>query len=181
MRSLINVPNALTLLRIGFVPILGVAIFQNWNVWLTLAIFLVAAITDLLDGWYARKHQLVTSFGKLADPIADKALTGIAWIGLTWFGVIPAFATILVLIREIGITVVRLLLANRIVQAADKGGKLKTTLQITVISLLIVTPTDFPSFIWWPLNALLAVTVVVTVWTGWNYLVQIRRGLKNAN
>lgn len=181
MVQLWNVPNALTILRVGFVPILGIAIFQRWNAWLSLSIFLVAAITDLLDGWYARKHGQVTNFGKLADPIADKSLTGIAWIGLTWLGVIPVVATVLVLVREIGITILRLVFADRMVQAADKGGKIKTTLQIVVISLLLVTPADFPIFVWWALNGLLLVTVAVTVVTGWNYLRQMLVGLSNAN
>lgn len=177
-RADLNGPNALTFLRILFVPVLAVGFNEKWNVWLVLGIFLIAALTDLVDGWWARKSGLITNFGKLADPIADKALTGVAWIGLTVVGVIPVIATVLVLLREIGITVLRLYFRNRIVQAADKGGKLKTTLQIVLISLLIVTPGYFPTVIWWGLSVLLWYTVFVTVQTGWNYLVQMRIELR---
>jgi CDP-diacylglycerol--glycerol-3-phosphate 3-phosphatidyltransferase len=174
-----NGPNGLTVLRVGFVPLLGVGIFSGWNDWLLLTIFLVAAITDFLDGWWARKSGLITSFGKLADPIADKALTGIAWIGLATLGVIPLIAAVLVMAREVGITFLRLVFANRVVQAADAGGKLKTTLQIVTISLLLVTPDSFPSWIWNLLNVLIWVTVFVTVATGINYLLKMRKSLEN--
>jgi CDP-diacylglycerol--glycerol-3-phosphate 3-phosphatidyltransferase len=179
VRSLLNGPNGLTLLRVGFVPLLGVGIFSQWNDWLLLTIFLVAAITDFLDGWWARKSGLVTSFGKLADPIADKALTGIAWIGLATLGVIPIVAAVLVMVREVGITLLRLVFANRVVQAADAGGKLKTTLQIVTISLLLVTPASFPNWIWLSLDILVWVTVIVTVATGLNYLRTMQASLKN--
>lgn len=145
---------------------------------MVLLIFLLAALTDLVDGWWARKSGLITSFGKLADPIADKALTGVAWIGLTAAGVIPVLATVLVLLREFGITILRLYYRHRIVQAADRGGKLKTTLQIVVISLLIVTPGYFPTAIWWGLSLLLWYTVFLTLQTGLSYLVQMRDELK---
>jgi CDP-diacylglycerol---glycerol-3-phosphate 3-phosphatidyltransferase len=179
VRALLNGPNGLTLLRVGFVPLLGVGIFSQWNDWLLLTIFLVAAITDFLDGWWARKSGLVTSFGKLADPIADKALTGIAWIGLATLGVIPVVAAVLVMVREVGITLLRLVFANRVVQAADAGGKLKTTLQIVTISLLLVTPATFPNWIWLTLDILVWVTVIVTVGTGLNYLRTMQASLKN--
>lgn len=179
MRALLNGPNGLTLLRVGFVPLLGVGIFSQWNDWLLLTIFLVAAITDFVDGWWARKSGLVTSFGKLADPIADKALTGIAWIGLAALGVIPIAAAVLVMLREVGITVLRLVFANRVVQAADAGGKLKTTLQIVTISFLLVTPITFPNWIWVILDILVWVTVIVTVVTGLNYLRMMQASLKN--
>ncbi|MEY3407434.1 MAG: CDP-diacylglycerol--glycerol-3-phosphate 3-phosphatidyltransferase [Actinomycetota bacterium] len=176
-RANLNGPNLLTFIRLLVVPILAVGFDSGWNPWLVLIIFLLAALTDLLDGWWARKSGLITDFGKLADPIADKALTGVAWISLTIAGVIPVVATVLVLVREVGITVLRLWFRDRMVQAADQGGKLKTTLQIVVISLLIVTPGYFPTIIWWGLSVLLWYTVFVTVQTGWNYLRQMKQEL----
>lgn len=166
-------PNALTLLRVLLVPVFGWMLLNDVNRWLTLLVFLVAALTDFVDGWWARRDAYISDFGKIADPIADKALTGAAWVGFSLLGSIPWVATWLILLREVGITVLRLAIVNRQVVAADRGGKWKTTLQIVVISLWIVAPT-YQGWLGFGLYALLWATVAVTVATGLSYLRRLR-------
>ena len=105
-----------------------------------LVAFVAASFTDFLDGQLARKRGLVTDFGKIADPIADKALTGAALITLTALGELPGWVTALILFREVGITLLRFAVIRRGVIAASKGGKLKTLLQIIAICLYVLPP-----------------------------------------
>lgn len=172
-------PNLYTGIRLALVPVFWYLLFELKNPWLAVIIFWIAAITDLIDGYLARKHNLVSSFGKIADPIADKALTGAAWIGLSVIGVVPWLATGLILFREVGITIFRLAVINKIVLGADRGGKLKTTFQITTISLYLINH----GFSWqWfnlPLDILLWVTVLITTYTGIRYLPVMIGALKN--
>lgn len=163
-----NGPNALTILRIALVPVFIALLVIEANRWFALAVFLLAALTDLVDGWWARRSSIITDFGKLADPIADKALTGAAWLGLSWIGELPWAATALILMREVGITLWRLRVADRVVVAADRGGKWKTALQILTISLWLVfyglsQSSDAA------LLALLWLTVAFTTFTGVRY------------
>ena len=108
-----NLPNALTTLRIVMVPFFGWALLHDggdsvtWR-WVAFALFVAAMITDKIDGDLARKHNLVTNFGKIADPIADKAITGMAFIGLSIIGDIWWWVTIVVLVREWSVTLLRL-------------------------------------------------------------------------
>lgn len=182
MPSKLNGPNALTLLRIAMVPLFIWLLFAEYNRWLVLVAFLLAALTDLLDGWWAREAGLITNWGKIADPIADKALTGAAWIGLSMLGELAWLATGLILVREVGITLLRLRIADRLVVAANAGGKLKTTLQIVVISVLLVAPTMFPLLPDWAdtllgiaLQLLVWITVAVTAVTGYAYVLAIAK------
>jgi CDP-diacylglycerol--glycerol-3-phosphate 3-phosphatidyltransferase len=141
--SNLNVPNVLTTLRIVMVPFFGLALLQDdgssttWR-WIAFAIFAVAMITDKIDGDLARKHDLVTDFGKIADPIADKAITGMALIGLSLVGDVWWWVTILVLVREWSVTVLRLSVARNVVLAASQSGKIKTSLQAVALAVLIV-------------------------------------------
>ena len=169
---LLTVSNGLTMARIALVPVFVWAAVRETVVWgfAAIAVFLIASITDAYDGKLARSRNEITDFGKLADPIADKALTGAAFVVLSMQGLFPWWATAVVLLREWGITVWRLALINRVVHAANRGGKLKTTLQITGIALAL-----------WPADALLGsivqpagiltlwVAALVTVWTGVTY------------
>jgi CDP-diacylglycerol--glycerol-3-phosphate 3-phosphatidyltransferase len=163
-------PNLYTLLRILLVPVFWYALFNLDNPFLAVVIFWIAAITDLVDGYLARKHNLISNFGKIADPIADKALTGAAWVGLSIIGVLPWFATILILFREIGITLLRLFKLNKTVVAADRGGKLKTTFQITTISFFLVNLGLDWAWLDLPISILLWITVGLTTYTGLRYL-----------
>ena len=143
--SAINLPNALTVLRLILVPVFIYLKFQDlWSAqWWALVVFCVAAGTDQLDGKIARAYGLVTDFGRVADPIADKALTLSAFVILSIQGVLPWWFTILVAIRELGITVMRAFFLKRgIVVAASQSGKIKTFLQVLAIFLLLI-PWDY--------------------------------------
>src|SRR5918994_6582161 len=138
-----NLPNGLTALRIVAVPLFGWMLLAHpdepgWRL-ATTAVFLGAILTDYLDGYLARKHDLITPFGKLADPIADKALTGMAFVGLSIIGELWWAVTIVVLVREWGITLMRFwLIRHGTVVPASQGGKLKTTVQTLALGLLIM-------------------------------------------
>jgi CDP-diacylglycerol--glycerol-3-phosphate 3-phosphatidyltransferase len=140
--SNLNVPNALTTLRILLVPVFGWALLQDggdsstWR-WIACGIFAVAMITDKIDGDLARKHNLVTDFGKIADPIADKAITGMAFIGLSIVGDIWWWVTIVVLLREWSVTLLRLSVLKHVVIAAARSGQIKTVLQSLALTILI--------------------------------------------
>ena len=167
-----NVANALTVFRLALVPFFAAALLVDdgnragWRVtaW---ALFALASWTDRLDGQLARSRNLVTSFGKLADPIADKALTGTALVGLSLLGELPWAVTALVLVREVGVTLLRFWVIRHGVIPASRGGKLKTVLQGVAIGLYVL-----------PLSGLLAssravvmvLAVVVTVVTGVDYV-----------
>jgi CDP-diacylglycerol--glycerol-3-phosphate 3-phosphatidyltransferase len=179
-----NVPNALTTLRILMVPFFGWALLVDGGqsvLWRCVAYLLFAAamVTDKVDGDLARKHDLVTNFGKIADPIADKALTGMAFIGLSVIGELWWWVTIVVLVREWGITLLRLWVIKYGVIAASGGGKLKTLLQTFALGLLILPLRLLPDgwstvglVLWWIAVALMAAAVVVTVVTGADYVVK---------
>ena len=139
-----NLANKLTMLRIVLVVPFLACFYLPWQsrMWIAAGIFLVAAVTDIIDGRYARKHGLVTNFGKLMDPIADKLLVCSAFIMLTAFDKLCPFATILFIAREFAVSGFRLVAAaDGVVLAASKIGKAKTTLQcIAVVCLLLDNP-----------------------------------------
>jgi CDP-diacylglycerol---glycerol-3-phosphate 3-phosphatidyltransferase len=173
--GLVNIANALTVVRILLVPVFVVCLFASGTVsrLAALAVFVVASVTDLLDGRLARSRGLVTDFGKIADPIADKALTGAALIGLSVLGELPGWVTALILIREVGVTVLRFVVIRRGVIAASQGGKLKTLLQVTAICLYILPASLSPPA--WVREVVMAVAVVVTLVTGADYVVRAVR------
>jgi CDP-diacylglycerol--glycerol-3-phosphate 3-phosphatidyltransferase len=178
-----NVPNALTTLRIVMVPFFAWALLiddgqsTGWR-WVAFGLFAAAMITDKIDGDLARKHDIVTDFGKIADPIADKALTGMAFVGLSIVGELWWAVTIVVLVREWGITVMRFWLIRRgVVMPAGRGGKLKTVVQTLALALLIMPlrllegPWETVGLVvWWIGLATMAVAVALTVWTGVEYV-----------
>ncbi len=143
-----NVPNILTTLRIVMVPFFGFALLQDggdsitWRL-VAFGLFVGAMITDKIDGDIARKHNLITNFGKIADPIADKAVTGMAFIGLSITGDIWWAVTIVVLIREWSVTLLRLSIMKNVVIAAANSGKLKTVLQAVALSGLCLPLRQF--------------------------------------
>jgi CDP-diacylglycerol--glycerol-3-phosphate 3-phosphatidyltransferase len=146
----------------------------------TTAVFVGAILTDSLDGYLARKHNLITRFGKLADPIADKALTGMALIGLSIIGELWWWVTIVILVREWGITLMRFVVLRYGVMAAGRGGKLKTLLQSVALGLLLL-PLQLLGLPGWVHGIALGVMLValaVTVVTGLDYVrdaVRLRR------
>ncbi|MEV4259078.1 CDP-diacylglycerol--glycerol-3-phosphate 3-phosphatidyltransferase [Spirillospora sp. NPDC049652] len=172
--SLYNVANLLTLLRILLVPLFVWLLLKDTTAWRlgAFAVFAAASVTDKIDGDLARKHNLVTDFGKIADPIADKALTGAALVTLSVLGELWWWVTIAILVREIGITLLRFVVIRYGVIPASKGGKLKTTLQILAIGLYILPLPGFVQPVAW---AAMAAALVVTVVTGVDYLFQAWR------
>lgn len=134
-------------------------------------IFSVAVITDRLDGSLARSYDVVSEFGKLADPIADKMLIGAALIGLSMLGDLPWWVTVVILIRELGITVLRFAVIRRGVIPASRGGKLKTLVQAIAIGLFVLPLHNWPSIwltvAWWVMGA----AIVLTLVTGLDYVV----------
>ena len=188
-----NVPNALTTLRIVMVPFFAWALLiddgqsAGWR-WVAYGLFAVAMITDKIDGDLARKHDLVTNFGKIADPIADKALTGMAFVGLSVIGELWWAVTIVVLVREWGITLMRFwLIRQGTVLPAGQGGKLKTMVQTLALGLLIMPLRQFTGFwepvgevLWWVAIALMAAAVALTVWTGIVYVVDSVKARREA-
>jgi CDP-diacylglycerol--glycerol-3-phosphate 3-phosphatidyltransferase len=185
--SNLNLPNALTALRIVLVPFFVWFLWAGgpWGEdslamrWAALAVFAVAMYTDKLDGDIARARGLITSFGKIADPIADKLLTGAAFVVLSMLGELWWWVTVVILVREWGITLMRFVVIRYGVMAASKGGKLKTVLQ-TVALLLLLLPLVPLVGPWWPWLGWIAMgaALVVTVVTGVDSVVkavQLRR------
>ena len=165
---LLNIANLLTISRLLCVPILIWLMLIPGTVWtrlLAAAVFLAASLTDLADGKIARSRGLVTDFGRLADPIADKALVLSALILLSWSGQVPWWVTIVIGVREIAVTVLRLAASRRSVLAADRWGKTKTVTQIVAITMLLVSQGQFA---WWNLLCwiALALALILTVVTG---------------
>ena len=173
--GLVNVANVLTVVRILLVPVFVVCLFAGGTAWrlVALAAFCVASLTDLLDGRLARSRGLVTDFGKIADPIADKALTGAALISLSVLGELSWWVTALILIREFGVTALRFAVIRRGVIAASPGGKLKTLLQVIAICLYVLPASLSPPDI--VKQVVMAAAVVVTLVTGADYVVRAVR------
>ncbi len=189
-----NLPNALTTLRIVMVPFFGWALLMDggdsimWR-FVAFGLFVAAMITDKIDGDIARSRNLVTNFGKIADPIADKAITGMAFIGLSIVGDIWWWVTIVVLVREWSVTLLRLSVLKQVVIAASNSGKLKTTLQAVALSgLLLPLPHgdnshdgNFDQFgtvgevLFYVSQVALAGAVVMTVWSGYEFFRDVWR------
>jgi CDP-diacylglycerol--glycerol-3-phosphate 3-phosphatidyltransferase len=180
-----NIANALTTLRIIAVPFFGWALLTDdgrspgWR-WVAWTVFALAMVTDKIDGDLARKHDLVTDFGKIADPIADKALTGMAFVGLSLVGELWWWVTAVVLLREWGITFMRLwLVRTGVVLPAGQGGKLKTVVQSLALGMLILPLRMFSGpwepvgeALWWVAITLMGIAVALTVVTGADYVRQ---------
>lgn len=187
-----NVPNALTVLRILLVPVFLVLLLADGGQdmtmrWWALVVFLLAMATDKIDGDLARKYNLITNFGKIADPIADKSLMAAALIGLAAIAEIPWWVPIIILVRELGITVLRFFMIRIAVMPASRGGKIKTVLQTVAIGLfLLLTPLAvFVSagvnfaltvFAWLVMTA----AIVVTIVTGIDYCLQAAKLAKES-
>ncbi|WP_430593353.1 CDP-diacylglycerol--glycerol-3-phosphate 3-phosphatidyltransferase [Humidisolicoccus flavus] len=179
--SVASVPNLICIARILLTPVF---------VWLLLAdngelgdlrvaaaiFFIVLLVTDSLDGWIARSRNLVTDFGKLIDPIADKAITGAAFVGLSILGELDWWITIIVLVREVAITVHRLTVAQDVVIPASWAGKAKTIAQAVALSLALL-PLSLLVGEWIVVVniAVMSIAVALTVFSGLEYVWQIRK------
>lgn len=185
-----NLPNKLTLLRIILVPVFLVT--YSFNVfWLAGLIFIIASVTDLADGKIARKYNLVTNFGKFADPLADKLLVSAALIALCASGklgspLLGMWATFIIIAREFMVTGIRLVAAAEgKVIAAGMSGKIKTTVQM--IAIIYILFADLFIFIGLPVyisdifvNIFVIASVIMTVYSGAEYLIQ-NKSLLNTN
>jgi CDP-diacylglycerol--glycerol-3-phosphate 3-phosphatidyltransferase len=167
-----NIANALTLLRLALVPVFAwFLLYDDGHTTsyrlLAAGVFVVATATDRIDGDIARAKGIVTDFGKVSDPIADKALMGMALIGLSLIGLLPWWVTAVVVVREVGITALRFVVIRHGVMPASRGGKVKTALQALAILLYVLPLNSF----WHTIAvAVMAVAVIVTIATGVDYL-----------
>ncbi|GBE66993.1 putative CDP-diacylglycerol--glycerol-3-phosphate 3-phosphatidyl-transferase 2 [Mycobacterium sp. MFM001] len=175
-----NLANMLTLLRLVLVPIFLLALFagdghQTPSRIVAFVIFAVAVVTDRFDGALARNYGMVTEFGALADPIADKTLIGAALIGLSMLGDLPWWVTVLILVREVGITTLRFAVLRRGVIPASRGGKLKTLVQAVAIGLFVLPLSGS-----WHVTAsvVMAAAIVLTVVTGVDYVASAVRDVR---
>lgn len=173
---ILNLPNILTFVRLLLVPVFAFLLPQSQESevvrWWATAVFGIAALTDFIDGYLARKYHLITNVGKIADPIADKLLIGTAFIALSLEHTVSWWFTAIILIREIAITLLRFKVINRGVIPASRGGKAKTISQIVAI-LAYLVPLDG----WVDRLALVAMwaAVVLTVLTGVDYVFRAYR------
>lgn len=175
-----NVANQLTALRILLVPVFAVLLLTDEGRndgfrWAAFAVFVLASLTDRIDGDLARSRDLVTDLGKVMDPIADKALVGMALVGLSMIGELWWWVTVVILVRELGITLLRFAVIRHGVMPASRGGKAKTFLQIVAIGMFVMPLPDWLHVV--AMVAMLA-AVVVTVVTGVDYVakaVRLRR------
>jgi CDP-diacylglycerol---glycerol-3-phosphate 3-phosphatidyltransferase len=170
--GLVNVANALTVLRLGLVPVFVYFLEGSGTGWRIVAFvaFGVASLTDLLDGELARRRGLITDFGKIADPIADKVLTGSALVTLSLLGELAWWVTVVILFRELAVTGLRFWVIRRGVIAASRGGKAKTILQLVAISLYILPGP--PGIV---RGVVMAAAVALTIVTGIDYAARAMR------
>ncbi|MEY3089524.1 MAG: CDP-diacylglycerol--glycerol-3-phosphate 3-phosphatidyltransferase [Actinomycetota bacterium] len=166
-----NLPNALTVFRILALPFCAWALFQKdgqdptWQI-IAWSLFFIVGMTDVLDGRIARKRNQISNFGIILDPIADKAFIATALIGLSILGKMPWWVTAVILIREIGVTILRFAVIKREVISANRGGKLKSLLQNFSVGFYIL---PLPTYLYLPRDILLGIAIVLTVWTGIEY------------
>jgi CDP-diacylglycerol--glycerol-3-phosphate 3-phosphatidyltransferase len=175
-----NIANLVTVARILLAPLFVWLILIDPNGplrWLALVLFVVGTASDGIDGYLARSRNLGTSLGVLLDPIADKVLIGAGLVVLSMVGELPWWVTIVVLVREFGITIYRMLIVHREIHAASWGGKVKTTAQSIAVSFALA---PFPALLgdWmnWFNGVLMVAAVALTVWTGIEYVWKAIRG-----
>ncbi len=172
-----NIANVLTVSRLVLVPVFLVALFWDgghtplWR-WIATGVFVLASITDRIDGDLARKHGLVTDFGKVADPLADKALTGAALVGLSVLGDLAWWVTGVIVARELIVTLLRFWVIRHGVIPASRGGKLKTLLQAVAIGLYLLPLGPWGEPLQW---IVMGAAVVATVATGFDYVARALR------
>jgi CDP-diacylglycerol---glycerol-3-phosphate 3-phosphatidyltransferase len=172
--GLVNLPNALTFLRVLLVPVIFVLLFVETKTaqWWAFGIFVFAALTDTVDGWAARRWHGVTRWGQLADPVADKLLVIGTLSAIAWFGTLPWWAVIVIAVREVAVTILRVrLVANiDVVVPASPWGKAKTLSQLVAVAVYLLPGVD-PGL----RLLLLYVAVVLTILSGVDYAFQAGR------
>ena len=176
-----NLPNKLTIARVIMIPFFLVFLMTDFFEaarYVALSIFIIASLTDMLDGKIARKYNLVTNFGKFMDPLADKLLVCSAMIAFTGMGIMPAWIVIIIIAREFIISGFRLIAAEKnVVIAAGMSGKIKTTVQMIMCCLLIARlPFNFMRYVE---QVFIYAALVLTIYSLIVYLVQNKDVLKD--
>lgn len=186
-----QLPNAITIARILCAPVFLWLLLADGGDdgglrWAAAVLFIVAIATDGVDGYIARRYKIVSDLGKLLDPIADKALTGVAFVGLSILGELPWWITVIVLVREVGITVYRFLVVSDHVLAAAWMGKLKTVFQALALSIALIPlagvsdAAAWQSAVWWVSVVTMTLAVALTIASGIDYIVtEVRAARKN--
>lgn len=188
-----NLPNKLTIFRVLLIPVFLIFLYLNSAAGImgALIVFIVASITDQLDGYIARKHNLITDFGKFMDPLADKLLVSAAFISFIDFNLVEPILVIIIISREFIVTGIRLVLASSKgeVIAANIYGKLKTVFQILAIIFLLIQlyllksgmiSSDYVGIIQIIANATFYICVILTVLSGWDYIKKNMSNLKES-
>ncbi len=200
MLKKLNLPNRLTLLRIVLVPVFAIFMVlveadMDFAIWAALVTFVAASITDALDGHIARKHKLITDFGKLVDPLADKLLVATSFIMLTGVGMIPAWITVIVVFRDLVVDTLRMFAAKaNVAMQASLSGKLKTiftmsSLTLTLLDLALNENAGFLSFasnslepIMLLINVFMSIgliaTALITIWSLVDYTLKAKQYIK---
>jgi CDP-diacylglycerol--glycerol-3-phosphate 3-phosphatidyltransferase len=172
-----NLPNFITIARIAFLPVGAFTLFykggddHQWQI-ISWSIFFVLGMTDILDGKLARSRNSITEFGKLLDPIADKAMIGTAMISLSILGRLPWWMTIVIMAREIGITLYRFAVIDKGVIPANKGGKIKTFFQGFGVGFYVL---PLPESLYWFRDGFMYIAIALTVATGFYYIRSTRK------
>ena len=191
----VNLPNVLTVLRLVLVPVFVVLGLQStsWTaLWAAFVVFAVAAITDRFDGKLARSWGQITDFGRIADPIADKALTLCGFALLSYQGYLPWWVTILIAVRELGITAMRAFFLRRgVVVSANQAGKLKTFMQMVALGALLIPWAHFKHINdgneWWVVllirlgQIFAGVALALTLYSGFMYVIDGVRLMRGAS
>ncbi|HLM27162.1 MAG TPA: CDP-diacylglycerol--glycerol-3-phosphate 3-phosphatidyltransferase [Thermoleophilaceae bacterium] len=176
--SSVNLPNALTLVRVLLVPVLVVALTVEGGDALAATVFALASATDFLDGWLARRRGSVTTFGKVMDPIADKLMVAAALIALVSLERLAAWIALVIIAREFAVSGLRAAAGQQgVVIDASTFGKAKTLIQVATIFVLIVAPD--PDAAW--VQAVVYATVAVTLASGAEYFMSFRKRVEAAN
>jgi CDP-diacylglycerol--glycerol-3-phosphate 3-phosphatidyltransferase len=170
-----NLPNSLTILRVLLLPLCAYALFKNggddttWRI-IAWTLFFIVGLSDILDGKLARDRNQITEFGKLLDPIADKAMLATAAVGLSILGLLSWWVTAILLLREIAVTVLRFAVIKDGVIPASKGAKLKTFFQSFGVGFYIL---PLPTWLHIPRDIFMAVAIYLTISTGVAYFKQV--------
>ena len=173
----LNLPNALTIFRILALPFCAYALFKNggdddsWRI-IAFTLFFIVGLSDILDGKIARSRNQITEFGKLLDPIADKAMLATASIGASLLGMLSWWVTAIFLIREVAVTILRFAVIKKGVIPASKGAKLKTFFQNFSVGFYIL---PLPSYLYLPRDLFTAVAIYLTITTGVTYFRKVLR------
>ena len=178
---MLNLPNSLTLIRIGFIPILFVLMFYQGKpaAWAAATCYIVASVTDLLDGFLARRYDSVTRIGKFLDPLADKLLVTVCLIMLIPLRDVPAWIVAIIISREIAVTGLRgLAAAEGIIMPADTMGKKKAAFQAVAISALLIHYKYFTVDCHKVGMVVLVIAMILGVWSGIDYFWKFFQGAK---